>query len=220
MRLLFRARTSFLLPTASHFQEICLKMRHIPVLDWQWINSLVIWLTEFKTFGSILQFPTSSAIKADDLSTKQCPKHTDCSLSGYWGVFCLELIREKCRCLLSWRQSIPALIIWLCECRSDKNEAVTHRTGGRKRDTVTKKRIRTKRGRWYEREFKGKRKLAREQKTVYVKQMKRRICHRIYGRMREATWYKGMESSMPMHVWKIIEKKYVQSFLWSKLEQS
>lgn len=35
-------------------------------------------------------------------------------------------------------QSIVALIIGLCECCSDKNEAVTHSTGGRKRDTESK----------------------------------------------------------------------------------
>lgn len=35
-------------------------------------------------------------------------------------------------------QSICALIIGLCECCSDKNEVVTHSTGGRKRETVTK----------------------------------------------------------------------------------
>lgn len=35
-------------------------------------------------------------------------------------------------------QSIVALIIGLCESCSDKNEAVTHSTGGRKKDTESK----------------------------------------------------------------------------------
>lgn len=34
-------------------------------------------------------------------------------------------------------QSIPALIIGLCECVGDKSEAATHGTGERKNDTET-----------------------------------------------------------------------------------
>lgn len=54
-------------------------------------------------------------------------------------MFCLELIQEMPVPSQLEMQSFPALIIGLCECCSDKNEAVSHSTGGRKRDTETKK---------------------------------------------------------------------------------
>lgn len=48
-------------------------------------------------------------------------KHPDC---GYCGVFCLfQEVQFPSQLEM---QSIPALITGLCECCSDKNEAVTH----------------------------------------------------------------------------------------------
>lgn len=61
-------------------------------------------------------------------------------------------------------QSIPALIIGLCDCCGDKNEAVTHSTGGRKSDTEAKEYRYKEEDEMKKNECKGKRKLAKKQK--------------------------------------------------------
>lgn len=123
------------------------------------VNSLTVCDKEKKPLATLAVWGVS-AIKTDKISTssvKTSSMRTDYVQRVFWWVFCLELNQELLLPSQLETQSIPALIIELCECCcSDENEAVTHSVGMRKEW------VEAQRGRWNERESKGKRKPGRE----------------------------------------------------------